>query len=112
MAKEQNLSLNPTKISGTCGRLMCCLRNEQEAYESLIKKAPGVGSYVKTPDGKGTVSAVSILKGLVSVVIENGDEKEVKEYNVDDLKILKKVVEKKEEEQVDMKELKKLEKDL
>lgn len=112
MAKEQNLSLNPTKISGTCGRLMCCLRNEQEAYESLIKKAPGVGSYVKTSDGKGTVSAVSILKGLVSVVIEKGEEKEVKEYNVDEIKILKKVVEKKEEEPIDMKELKKLEKDL
>ena len=112
MAKEQNLSLNPTKISGTCGRLMCCLRNEQEAYESLIKKAPGVGSYVKTSDGKGTVSAVSILKGLVSVVIEKGEEKEVKEYKVDEIKILKKVVEKKEEEPIDMKELKKLEKDL
>lgn len=107
MAKEQNLSLNPTKISGTCGRLMCCLKNEQEAYEDINHRAPSVGSFVKTPDGKGTVSSVSLLKELVTVMIDNDGEKLVKEYKVDDVKILKKAV--KNEEKVDMKALKQLE---
>ena len=110
MAKEQNLSLNPTKISGTCGRLMCCLKHEQEAYESIMKNTPGVGSLVKTPDGKGQVTAVSPLKGIVTVAVEEGEEKNLKDYKVDDLKILKKVVVK-NEEKIDMAELKKLEKD-
>ena len=108
MAKEQNLSLNPTKISGTCGRLMCCLKNEQAAYEDLIKKTPNVGSLVKTPDGKGVVSSVSILKGIVSVAVENGSEKEIKEYKTDEIKILKKAIVK-DEEKLDMKSLKQLE---
>ena len=108
MAKEQNLSLNPTKISGTCGRLMCCLKNEQAAYEDLIKKTPSVGSLVKTPDGKGVVSSVSILKGIVSVAVENGMEKEIKDYKTDEIKILKKATVK-DEEKVDMKTLKQLE---
>ncbi len=108
MAKEQNLSLNPTKISGTCGRLMCCLKNEHEAYEDLIKKTPNVGALVKTPDGKGVVSAVSLLKGIVSVAVENGSEKEIKEYKTDDIKILKNTVAR-SDEQVDMKTLKQLE---
>lgn len=110
MAKEQNLSLNPTKISGTCGRLMCCLKHEQEAYESIIKNTPGVGSIVKTPEGKGQVTAVSLLKGIVTVAVEHGDEKELKEFKVDELKILKKSHVKNNED-VDMAELKKLEKD-
>lgn len=110
MAKEQNLSLNPTKISGTCGRLMCCLKNEQVAYESLIKNAPSVGSVVKTKDGKGVVTAVSLLKELVTVAIENGDEKVLKEYKTDEVKIVKKAIVK-NDEQIDMNELKKLEKD-
>ncbi len=110
MAKEQNLSLNPTKISGTCGRLMCCLKNEQEAYESIIKTTPGVGSIVKTPDGTGQVTAVSVLKGIITVAVESGDEKHLKDYHVDDLKIIKKAAVK-NEEKVDMAELKKLEND-
>ncbi len=110
MAKEQNLSLNPTKISGTCGRLMCCLKNEQEAYESIIKSTPGVGSVVKTPDGTGHVTAVSALKGIITVAVENGDEKHLKDYHVDELKIIKKAA-MKNEEKVDMAELKKLEND-
>ncbi|MBR3932578.1 MAG: stage 0 sporulation family protein [Clostridia bacterium] len=110
MAKEQNLSLNPTKISGTCGRLMCCLKNEQEAYEDIIRNTPGVGSIVKTPDGKGAVTAVSALKGIITVAVEDGDEKKLKDYHVDELKILKKAVVK-NDEKVDMAELKKLEKD-
>ncbi len=108
MAKEQNLSLNPTKISGTCGRLMCCLKNEQEAYEYLAKRTPNVGATVKTPDGKGVVSAVSMLKGIVSVTIDGEGEKEVREYTTDKIKILKNVHHK-SEEKVDMKTLKQLE---
>lgn len=108
MAKEQNLSLNPTKISGTCGRLMCCLKNEQEAYEYLAKRTPNVGATVKTPDGKGVVSAVSMLKGIVSVTIDGEGEKEVREYTTDKIKILKNVHHK-NEEKIDMKTLKQLE---
>ena len=110
MAKEQNLSLNPTKISGTCGRLMCCLKHEQEVYEDIARSTPGVGSVVKTPDGKSQVTAVSPLKGILTVAVEYGDEKELKDYKVDDVKVLKKVFAK-NEEKVDMAELKKLEKD-
>jgi len=109
MAKEQNLSLNPTKISGTCGRLMCCLKNEQEAYEDIIKNTPSVGSIVKTPDGEGAVTAVSVLKGILSVAVEDGDEKKLKDYHVDEVKIIKKAIVK--EENIDMAELKMLEKD-
>ncbi|MDO5292569.1 MAG: stage 0 sporulation family protein [bacterium] len=88
MAKEQNLSLNPTKISGVCGRLMCCLKNEEEAYEELNSKLPNVGDYVITSDRlKGEVQSVSVLKQLVKVVVTlDHDEKEVREYKVDDLK--------------------------
>ncbi len=108
MAKEQNLSLNPTKISGTCGRLMCCLKNEQEAYEYLSKCTPNVGAIVKTPDGKGVVAAVSMLKGIVSVTIDGDGEKEVREYTTDKIKILKNVHHR-NEEKIDMKTLKQLE---
>lgn len=88
MAKEQNLSLNPTKISGVCGRLMCCLKNEEEAYEELNSKLPNVGDYVTTNDRlKGEVQSVSVLKQLVKVIVTlENDEKEVREYKVDDLK--------------------------
>lgn len=110
MAKEQNLSLNPTKISGTCGRLMCCLKNEQAAYEDIIKTIPGVGSVVETADGKGSVTGVSVLKGILTVAVENGDEKCLKDYKVEDVKIIKKAIVK-NDEKVDMAELKKLEKD-
>jgi cell fate regulator YaaT (PSP1 superfamily) len=87
MAKEQNLSLNPTKISGVCGRLMCCLKNEQEAYEELNAKLPDVGDYVTTKDNlKGEVLSVSVLKQLVKVIVTmENDEKEVQEYKVEDL---------------------------
>ena len=88
MAKEQNLSLNPTKISGVCGRLMCCLKNEQETYEYLNDKLPSVGDFVRTSDGlKGEVSSVSVLRQKVKVIVEmeNGD-KEIREYTTDELK--------------------------
>lgn len=87
MAKEQNLSLNPTKISGVCGRLMCCLKNEEEAYEELNSKLPGMGDFVTTKDNlKGEVQSVSVLKQLVKVIVTlENDEKEVREYKVEDL---------------------------
>ena len=89
MAKEQNLSLNPVKISGVCGRLMCCLANEEEVYEELNKKLPQVGDVVVAKDGtKGDVQSVSILKQLVKVIVElPGDEKEIREYKADELRV-------------------------
>lgn len=89
MAKEQGLSLNPTKISGTCGRLMCCLKYEQETYEDLLKVTPRQGAIVKTPDGQGVVEYVEILKGRVKVRIENKGVAALSEYDVKDIKILK-----------------------
>lgn len=87
MAKEQNLSLNPTKISGVCGRLMCCLKNEEETYEELNSKLPNVGDFVTTDDGlKGEVHSVSVLRQLVKVIVMMKDEKEIREYRVDQLK--------------------------
>lgn len=87
MAKEQNLSLNPTKISGICGRLMCCLKNEQEAYEHLNSNLPNVGETVKTFDGfKGEVTSVNVLRQKVKIVIEQNDEREIREYAVNELK--------------------------
>lgn len=88
MAKEQSLSLNPTKISGVCGRLMCCLKNEEAAYEELNSHLPNVGEFVRTSDGlKGEVQSVSVLKQRVRVIVElDGDEKEVRDYDVAELK--------------------------
>ena len=88
MAKEQNLSLNPTKISGVCGRLMCCLTNEEETYEELNSRLPAIGDYVTTRDGhKGEVQSVSVLRQLVKVVVTmDDDEKEIREYRADELK--------------------------
>lgn len=87
MAKEQNLSLNPTKISGVCGRLMCCLKNEQETYEYLNRKLPGIGDHVITPeDLKGEVTGVNVLRQMVKVLVDVNDEKEMREYPADELK--------------------------
>ncbi len=90
MAKEQNLSLNPTKISGTCGRLMCCLKNEQETYEYLNKKLPGIGDTALTPEGlKGEVQSVNVLRQTVKVLVqEDDDELELKDYKVEELKFI------------------------
>lgn len=86
MAKEQNLSLNPTKISGVCGRLMCCLKNEEETYEELNKRLPNIGDQVVTEEGqKGEVQSVNVLRQLVKVLVEEGDTKELKEYEVNRL---------------------------
>jgi len=91
MAKEQNLSLNPTKISGTCGRLMCCLKYEQEAYSSLLKTTPKMGSLVMTPDGEGTIIDIGLLRGRLKVLLTNSDQGETvtKFYGVDDVKVLR-----------------------
>ena len=109
MAKEQNLSLNPTKISGVCGRLMCCLNNEEEIYEELNRKLPNVGDYVTTDDGlKGEVQSVNVLRQKVKVIVTlDGDEKEIREYKVDELKFRPR--HRKEKNDVADKELKKLE---
>lgn len=103
MAKEQGLSLNPTKISGTCGRLMCCLNFEQHVYEDLLRSTPNQGAVVMTPQGRGTVEYVSLLKGKVKVKIENEREASLSEFDVKDVKVLKKsksrdFIEKKDEE--------------
>lgn len=109
MAKEQNLSLNPTKISGTCGRLMCCLKNEQDTYEYLNSRLPSVKDTVTTPSGmKGEVSSVNVLRQLVKVIVDTGDEKELQEYHVDDLRFTprrRKDVKLTEEELKELKEL-------
>ena len=89
MAKEQGLSLNPSKISGACGRLMCCLKYEQDTYEELLKVTPKQGAAVSTPSGNGTVEYVNILKGLVKVKFENDHEKTLKDFDVADVKPLK-----------------------
>lgn len=110
MAKEQNVSLNPSKISGNCGRLMCCLQYEQPVYEEKLKKLPRIGAIVKTEDGKGEVCGLETLKEIVKVKFKDGDETFFKKYNAKDVKILKNV--EKEQNDVnkeDLEELKKLE---
>ena len=114
MAKEQNLSLNPTKISGVCGRLMCCLKNEEETYEELNRRLPGVGDLVTTDDGlKGEVQSVNVLRQMVKVIVENGDEKEIRDYEVDRLQFKKRHNKKEKIEltKEEMKELERLEKE-
>ena len=113
MAKEQNLSLNPTKISGVCGRLMCCLKYEEDTYEELNGRLPNIGDYVTTDDGlKGEVHSVSILRQLVKVIVTvNSDEKEIREYKVDQLKFRpKKRREKQSTNDAELKQLEALEK--
>lgn len=113
MAKEQNLSLNPTKISGVCGRLMCCLKNEAETYEELNRRLPNVGDFVTTDDGlKGEVHSVNVLRQLVKVVVDVNDEKEIQEYKVDQLRFKRKHNRnrKMDVSEAELKELEKLEK--
>ena len=112
MAKEQNLSLNPTKISGVCGRLMCCLKHEEETYEELNRKLPGIGDFVTTDDGlKGEVQSVNVLRQLVKVVVDINDEKEIREYEASKLRFKRKhKKEKMELTKEEMRELERLEK--
>ena len=114
MAKEQNISLNPSKISGNCGRLMCCLKYEQEVYEEKLAKLPNIGAIVKTPDGNGEVDNIEILKEIVRVKFKNGDIFNYKKYNVNDIKVIKDVVKEQanseeKEYQEELNELEKLE---
>ncbi len=111
MAKEQNLSLNPTKISGVCGRLMCCLKHEEDTYEEINKRLPGVGDYVTTPNGlKGEVASVNVLRELVKVIVEEGDEKEIHEFRADELKFKRRHRKEKQLSKEELRELKELEK--
>lgn len=112
MAKEQNLSLNPTKISGVCGRLMCCLKNEEETYEDLNRRLPNVGDYVTTDDGyKGEVHSVNVLRQLVKIIVDTGDEKDIMEYHVDQLRFKRRHrKDKVDVNDAELKELEKLEK--
>ena len=89
MAKEQNISLNPSKISGNCGRLMCCLKYEQEVYEDKLKKMPNIGAIVKTSDGQGEVDGIEPLKEVVKVKIKNGEIYKFKRYEIKDIKVIK-----------------------
>ncbi len=110
MAKEQGLSLNPSKISGVCGRLMCCLKHEQDVYEDKLARLPNVGAVVNTPDGKGVVEEVQVLKEMVTVKIEKGEDKTKKSFSVNEIEILKNSKKREnKEEGIDMKELKQLE---
>ena len=113
MAKEQSLSLNPTKISGTCGRLMCCLKYEQDAYEELLEKTPNVGALVDTPMGRGTVISSQLLKGIVTVKMDSEDTT-VNDFKVSEIVIIKnaqRAQQNKQDEDVDAKALAELEKD-
>ena len=112
MAKEQNIALNPSKISGSCGRLMCCLKYEQEVYEEKLKRLPKIGSIVKVPEGKGTVENVETLKEVVKVKLQDAEDIYYKKYNIKDVKIIKNVENEKidEVEENNIKELEELEK--
>ena len=89
MAKEQGMSLNPVKISGTCGRLMCCLKYEQEAYSDLLKKTPKIGAYVSTPDGKGPVVDQNLIKGILNIQLQKNPDSPPKSYKVNEVKLIK-----------------------
>ena len=112
MAKEQNVSLNPSKISGNCGRLMCCLKYENDVYEEKLKELPHIGAIVKTKDGEGEIDNLEILKEKVRVKIKDGDGYFYKKYDVKDIEVIKDVeVEKMDEEEIEhQKELEELEK--
>jgi cell fate regulator YaaT (PSP1 superfamily) len=114
MAKEQNISLNPSKISGNCGRLMCCLKYEQEVYEEKLAKLPRVGAIVKTEDGEGEVVSVEILKEQLRVKITNGEDYTIKKYDAKDIKVIKDAQKDDDkldvEDEEELKELEKLEK--
>ena len=114
MAKEQNISLNPSKISGNCGRLMCCLKYEQEVYEEKLSRLPKIGAIVKTADGEGEVCGVETLKETIKVKFKDGEDTFFKKYEANDVKIIKDVEKEQEDLEVenpeDLKELQKLEK--
>ena len=112
MAKEQNISLNPSKISGNCGRLMCCLKYENEVYEEKLKNLPNIGAIVKTEDGEGEVDNIEILKERIRVKFKNEEGFTYKKYDAKDVKIIKDVEKEREDEEEiqNKKELEELEK--
>ena len=112
MAKEQNMSLNPSKISGNCGRLMCCLKYEQEVYEEKLDRLPKIGAIVKTEDGEGVVDSIETLKEIIRVKLKDGDETFYKKYPASAIKIIKNVGKEEidPEEKAHLKELQELEK--
>ncbi|MBQ8877716.1 MAG: stage 0 sporulation protein, partial [Lachnospiraceae bacterium] len=112
MAKEQNLSLNPTKISGVCGRLMCCLKHEEETYEELNRRLPNVGDHVTTDTGlRGEVASVNVLRQLVKVIVDVDDEKEIQEFKAEQLRFKRRhKKDKMDVQDAELKELEKLEK--
>lgn len=115
MAKEQNIALNPSKISGNCGRLMCCLKYEQEAYSEKLSRLPKVGAIVKTPSGEGIVESVEILKEIIKVKIKDGEDFCYKKFDVKDIKVIKdskaNLIDEEEKENFrELQELEKLEK--
>lgn len=112
MAKEQNISLNPSKISGNCGRLMCCLKYEQEVYEEKLNRLPKVGAIVRTEDGEGVVEDVETLKESIKVKLKDGDDYFYKKYNSSEVKIIKNIEKQRidPEEKEHIKELEELEK--
>ena len=115
MAKEQNVSLNPSKISGNCGRLMCCLKYEEEVYEDKLKRLPKIGAIVKTEDGEGTVESIETLKEIIRVKFKDGEDTFYKKYPASDVKIIKNIGKEEidpeeKEHQKELEELEKLEK--
>jgi cell fate regulator YaaT (PSP1 superfamily) len=110
MAKEQGLSLNPTKISGACGRLMCCLKYEQEAYEDILQRIPKIGAIVDTPEGQGVVMDANLLKEYVKVRLDKGNETDLKIYSINEVKVIKDAVQD-DEPDMDLDALKQLEDD-
>ena len=90
MAKEQSLSLSPTKISGTCGRLMCCLKYEQDAYEDAIRRLPGIGSVVDTPEGRGIITDINLLREMVKVRLDKESETDLVTFRADEIKVVQK----------------------
>ena len=115
MAKEQNMSLNPSKISGNCGRLMCCLKYENNVYEEKLKRLPHIGAIVKTEDGEGEVDSIETLKEKIRVKIKDGDEYIYRRYDAKDVKVIKdaekeKIDQEELEHQKELKELEDLEK--
>jgi cell fate regulator YaaT (PSP1 superfamily) len=118
MAKEQGLSLNPTKISGACGRLMCCLKYEEAAYEEILDRIPKIGAIVDTPEGNGVVVGMNLLKEMVRVRLDKENETDLKVFKADEVKTIKDVAKteevvieaiKTEEGEVDIEALKELE---
>lgn len=105
MAKEQGLSLNPSKISGTCGRLMCCLKYEQDVYDELLETVPPEGSLVLTPEGKGIVTEINIFKGSVKVLLDSQKDGVTKPFGKDEIKVLKRASRRDDEDEKELKGL-------